>query len=76
MEKVFSDGQMVEYIKEIISKIRSTDLGEYNGLMVKFTKVNGKRECNTVRENTKAKMEYGEKVIGRTEKESDEFYLI
>ncbi len=73
MAKVFLSGQMEEYMKEIIFKIKNMDLAEYNGQMAKFIKVNGNKECNMVKESIKVEMESGDKDIGKMDKGFDDY---
>lgn len=72
MEKVFLNGLMEESIKESMFKTKNMVLEEFNGLMEKYIKDNGNKECSMDKVNTKEEMGYGDKVIGKMGKELDD----
>jgi len=72
--KEYSNGQMEEYTKGTMYKIKSTDLAEFSGQTEKYMKVNGNKECSMDKANIKEEMGYGDKAIGKMVKEFDELF--
>ena len=66
-EKEFSNGQMEESMKEIISMTKNMDSVVFGGLMDENTKVNGKEAFSMEKANIKVKMVLGKKVDGNLE---------
>jgi hypothetical protein len=65
MARASSNGQMVEFMKEAMLRIKRKDLEKLHGLTVGFMKECGKMDASMVRANTKAEMEIGEKECGK-----------
>lgn len=72
MGKVFSLGQTEEDTKGSILKIKSKDLGLFNGQMEESMKGNGSKEISMDKVSIKERTESGSLDIGKMEREPDE----
>ena len=58
---------MVEFIKEIMQKIKSKVLESLNGQMAEFMRGCGKMDANMAKVNIKGRMECGVRACGKME---------
>lgn len=75
MEKAPSNGLMEESILVNISKIKNTDLEEYNGPMEKFIKATGDKVSKMAKVKSEDLMVSKDKEFGKMEKESNEIFI-